>query len=488
MLARRLTITSLAVASSFHAATVFAQPASNAWPDDPKTAADPPLIAPPQDAPPTSTSGSDVTPSTADAKAAAASAPDTTAANAAAANAARIRELETRVAIDEAKLKSLENGVSPLRNLKVQGYVQAQYVVESVNAAASPNLVGGRLPEGIGSNDVVAKADGTTTNLNRFRLRRTRLRTIYETDIVRVFLQLDFLPSGGPNPYDGSIMRNAEATGIARWSKDVRTELTAGLFMVPFRYENTEISLYRPFIERTWANLNIFPGERDIGAHAKTFAMDDRLQIDVGILNGGRLGTPTFVAAPDLNHGKDYFAMASYKLGPVTVNVNGYLGSAANVDPKGLRVKNYGRRGVNVGTQIAHTFAPSIGETRLYSELMFAENMDTGIRYPFAVPAIPASFTDDVRDLGERSFYVRVEQDLTQWALAGFRYDMYTTDTSIANNARDTYTFMAGARFTKYLRLVNELGWAIDNIHPEGSPPPSKEVFTETVWLQGSFY
>lgn len=475
MFARRRTIAAAAV-SLFVTRAAWAQ------------AAEPPLV--PADAP-ISTSGTDVQPATPAPSQplvpvpVPAAAPET---GAAAANQERIRALETRVAIEEAKQKSLENGVGPLRNLKIQGFVQPQYIVQSVNAAASPNQSGGRLPAGIGSNDVVAKADGTTTNQNMFRLRRTRLRALYETDIVRVLLQLDFLPRGGPNPYDGSVMRDASATGIARWSKSVRTELTAGLFMIPLRFENTELSMFRPFIERTWANMNVFPGERDIGAHAKTFALDDRLTFDVGVMNGGRLGTPTFVAQPDPNHSKDYFATASYRVGPVTLDVGGYLGAGANVDTKLLRVKNYGRRALNLGARFAYTFVEALGETRAYAELMFAENMDTGVFYPFAVPAIPQNFTDDVKDLGERALYLRAEQELTRWGIAGFRYDMYTPDTSIANDARDTYTFMAGARFTKHLRLVDEIGWAIDNVHPEGAEAPSKAILTETLWLQGSFY
>jgi hypothetical protein len=114
--------------------------------------------------------------------------------------------------------------------------------------------------------------------------------------------------------------------------------------------------------------------------------------------------------------------------------------------------------------------------------------MDTGVVYAFAVPAIPVRLTDDVRALGERAAYLRVEQDLTRWGIAGVRYDTYTTDTTLENNARDTYTFMLGARFHKHLRLVNEVAYAIDNIHPDGGAAPSQHLLSYTAWLQGSFY
>jgi hypothetical protein len=107
---------------------------------------------------------------------------------------------------------------------------RGQYLLQSFNTAASPNLQGGRLPEGIGANSVIAKSDGTTTNTNLFRLRRTRLRTFYETDLLRVFMQLDLLPAGGPSAAQGTIARNAEVVGKIHWSKKVRTEVKGGLF------------------------------------------------------------------------------------------------------------------------------------------------------------------------------------------------------------------------------------------------------------------
>jgi hypothetical protein len=457
------------------------------WQQSPATAADPPLLPPPTSGPPVSTSGTDVAP------------PSTPAAPAplvlgqadpkATADArAKIAELEARVALDEARLKTLENDLGPLRHFKVQGYVQLQYLVQSVNAAASPNLQGGRLPAGIGSNSVIARPDGTTTNTNLFRLRRTRLRTFYETDLLRVFMQIDLLPAGGPSAAQGTIARNAEAVGKIHWSKQVRTEVKGGLFEVPFRNELLESSLYRPFIERTWASQNMFPTERDLGIGIKTFALKDRLVTNFGIVNGQRLGEPTFVLLPDLNRTKDGFAMASYKLGPLTASLWGYLGESQKVDPTQIRVKNFTRKGVNMGLTFEHKFFPRLGDTRAYAELLFAQNMDTGVRYPFAVPAIPADFRADVKDLNERGLYLRAEQDLTEWGLAGFRYDMYTTDSSLKNNARDTYTFMAGLNFTKYLRIINELSFAVDNIHPEGAAPPSKHIYGYTAWMQGRFF
>jgi DMSO/TMAO reductase YedYZ molybdopterin-dependent catalytic subunit len=449
----------------------------------PAQAADPPPIPAPAAQAPLSTSGTDVAPPVPLLPTSPALVP-----GAPGSGEARRHDLDTRIAVDEARLKTLEDDLGPLRHLKVQGYVQLQYRVQSVDAAASPNLVGGRLPDGISSNDVIAKADGTTTNAHLFRLRRTRLRTLYETDVVRVFLQADLFPGGGPTATQGTIARNAEATGIAHWTADLKTELTGGLFQVPFRSEVVESSMYRPWIERTFASQSLFPLERDLGVHAKTIYGSGLVALDVGVLNGQRLGERTFVLQPDLDGGKDFFATASLKIGHLSGSLAGYLGRGQVVDATALRVKNFHRRGANLGLEYARTLTEKLGETKLVAELLFGTNMDTGALVPFALPAIPKSFTDDVKDLHERGLYVRVDQDVTKWGIAGFRFDTYTTDSSIANNGRDTYTLMLGGRFSKHLRLVNEASYTVDNLHPEGAAAPSKHVYGYTAWLQGSFF
>ena len=465
----------LALAAFVCAPSALAQPTE----PTPAQAADPPPIPPPAaPGPPISTSGSDVAPPTT----------PSLLPSEGSTREERRRELDARLAVDEARLKTLEDDLGPLRHLKVQGYVQFQYRVQSFNAAASPNLINGALPAGISSNDVIAKADGTTTNANLFRLRRTRLRTIYETDIVRVFLQVDLLPAGGPTATQGTIARNAEATGIAHWTKDVKTEFTGGLYQVPFLMEVVESSMYRPWIERTIMSQSLFPSERDLGVHAKTIYGKDLVALDVGILNGQRIGEKSFVLQPDLNGAKDFFATATVKSGPVAASLAGYLGRGQIVDATAIRVKNFKRLGASLGAQLAKTFSERLGQTKVIGELMFGSNMDTGVLNGFALPTIPKTFTDGVKDLNERGLSIRLDQELTKWGIAGFRYDMYTTDSSIANNARDTYAFMAGARFSKYLRLINEASYAIDNLHPEGAAAPSKHIFGYTAWLQGSFY
>lgn len=409
----------------------------------------------------------------------------------------RLRDLEARLAADAerqkadaARIKKLEDaGGGIMKNLTIQGYVQVQFLAQSFNKAASPNLQSdGSLPPGIGTNDVIAKADGTTTNATLFRLRRTRLRVRYEVDFLRVFIQIDPLPAGGPSAAQGTIIRNAEATGIMRWTDDVRTEVGAGLFEVPFRFELLESSMYRPFIERSWLSQNLFPTERDIGVHAKTLAFKDALTAEFGMLNGQRLGEPRFTELADPSRAKDFFGRVAYKFGPLTLGAFGYVGRGQNVDAANLRMKTFPRWGANIGATFSHKIFEGLGDTRAYGELMVGENMDTAVRYAYARPAIPADSHDDVTDLKERGFYLRGEQDFGEHLFAGYRFDTYTPDTSLKNNARDTHTLMLGTKFTKLLRIINEGSYAIDNVHGSSGQAPSKHIFQYSLWMQGSFY
>lgn len=400
----------------------------------------------------------------------------------------RIRELEQRVASDERRLRRLEERSKLWEHLKFESFIQPQLLVQTYNSAASPNVqANGELPTGVGANDTIAKLDGTTTNGTFFRVRRARLRTFYETDVARLFLQLDALPAGGFGPGIGTILRNAEATGIVRWTRDVRTELTAGLFFTPFRRELLEASLVRPFIERTWFIQNVFPTERDYGLHAKTIAWGERLVVDLAIVNGQRLGERTFVALPDLNKSKDVIAYASYRVGPATLGASGYLGRGQVIDASSLRLRQFGRWAVNVEASAAHRLVKSLGESRLTAELTFARNMDAGVIYPFAVPRVSTSARDDVVDLDQRALYVRLEQDLGRRVSLGYRYDMYTPDADLKDNARDTHAFLVVWKLSPNLRFMSELGWAIDNVHPSAATAPSKHIVYSSHVLQAMF-
>ncbi|MCA9584094.1 MAG: hypothetical protein KC657_01915 [Myxococcales bacterium] len=460
---------------------------------DPAREADPPPIPPPpppDPEPPTSTSGSALTPSSSETRLVPGPAARGPRGDARLMRGqdARIRALERRLRVQDERLRALERSRGIWNHLTFGGFVQPQLVVNSYNTAASPSAgTNGGLPDGIAANDVVARADGTTSNTTSFRMRRTRLRTKYETESMRLFVQLDVLPVGGFAPGVGSIVRNAEATGIARWSRDVRTEIGAGVIFLPLRGEMLEQADTRNFAERTSAVLNMAPGERDLGVHARTLALRDRLLVDVGVVNGQRIGQATWVATPDLNKSKDVYAYLSYELGVATLGVSGYLGRGERVDGQRLAFKQFRRWLVNYMGKVHYKVVPALGESRLLIEFALTQNMDTGINYAFAAPAIPVDFRQNVTNLDGRAVYIRAEQELTKWAELGLRYDSYTPDTTDRGNDRDTFAAVATLRFTQNLKWMNEVDYTIDDIRPTGAPKPSREIFTYSSILQARF-
>ena len=54
--------------------------------------------------------------------------------------------------------------------------------------------------------------------------------------------------------------------------------------------------------------------------------------------------------------------------------------------------------------------------------------------------------------------------------------------------AEDGDGFVVGARFGKWFKVFEEVAYAIDNVHAEGAAPPSRHIWTNSLWFQGAFY
>jgi len=398
----------------------------------------------------------------------------------------RLRVLEGRLDTAEKHERELRKKVAWLEHFKLTGFVQPLFLWTFYDAAASPNRVNGELPPNIAPNDVIAKSDGTTTNPNFFRIRRARLKFEYmPTDFARFQMEIDATPQGGTLPGIGTNARDLYAEGIARWTPAVRTLFRAGIFKIPYGFEIHQTSAERPFIERSWGTLNLFPAERDTGAWARTLAFDDHLIVDVAVVNGQLLGEKFFVQQPDQNKGKDLVARTRYDFGPFEAGASMYYGEGSVVDATNLRLKNFPRWAVGGEAALHHTFVPALGQTRVFSELTFAQNMDRGVRYPSAVPQIPKTIGDDVENVYQRAFFARLEQGMTEWATLLFRYQVYTPDKD--NGDRHQIDAGAAVHFTKGLKLTGEYSWAVDNVHAAGQSPPGKHFNTLSAWMEAKF-
>ena len=437
---------------------------------------------------PVATSGTDLLPPSAPAAGAGAASAEL------AALQARLDQVEARLRAAERSGKAARNGEEPhwYDRLRITGFIQAQLVWQSTNTAGSPNLINGQLPSGITANEVIALPNGATTNPDTFRLRRARLKTeLAPTDYARLVFEIDPTPPlSGARSFGGAgtLMRQVEAQGITHLTGDVTVVWGAGIFRLPFGYETQQSDADRPFIEHSWGEQNMMPGEYDTGAHADLTMLKSRLHVTYALVNGVMEGEPSFAVVPDLNRGKDSVGRVQYDFGPADVGVSGYAGQGQVVDASALRFKNFRRDAFDVEAGLHQRFVKALGWTRAYGELVFGTNMDRGVMYgAAALPAIPAPINADVASLHERSSWIRVEQDFSHWTTLGLRYDFYTPDSSLKNDGRDTFGVVGVVHFTRGLQLMAQFDHAIDNVHAAGSSAPSRHIETGSGVLQARF-
>ncbi len=470
-------ISTLVIAATAHAQVDAAAPA-------PVT----PPAPPPWTSSPTSMSGSDLLPSTPAPTTASGSSND-------AALEARLADLEARLRDDERKTRSENHQPWWVSHMNFTGYLQPQLLIQAFNAAASPNLQAGQstLPQGIGANDVTANSGGTTTNKDVFRLRRARMKLeAMPNEYSKLVFEIDPNLAGAASPGSGTIARNIEAMGIAKWCKDWSwyTEFGMGIFKLPFDFEIVQTDADRPFIERSWGEQNMFPNEFDEGVHETTYGFHKKLRVDFAVVNGTTIGEPNFTAVPDLNKSKDVLGKANYDFGPFDVGVGAYYGQGAETDAAALKFKQFPRWAGNAHAGFHHTLVKMLGSTKVYGEIVLAKNMDRGVNYGkgIGLPAIPADVTNGfLQDHDERSVWIRVEQDITRWFTLGIRYDFYSPDSAQKNDARDTYSFVGAVHFTRWLQWMIEFDHAIDNVHAAGAGAPSKQIESFSNVLQVRF-
>jgi hypothetical protein len=164
-----------------------------------------------------------------------------------------------------AYVEQLNTDVSLLKNLKITGYVQAQW--QKIDSAGAPSFAGG---------DFASNVD------NRFMMRRGRIKFTYSpSSMSQYVLQLDASEKG-------VALKDAYMKFTDPWTKALT--LTAGIFNRPFGYEIEYSSGLRESPERSRFTQTLFPGERDLGAMI-TFqppktSRFNFIKLDAGLFNG----------------------------------------------------------------------------------------------------------------------------------------------------------------------------------------------------------
>lgn len=203
------------------------------------------------------------------------------------------------------QIQSMTTDLDKLKKIKFSGYVQAR--VENGEASSDTVKVTGS-PYAV-----------TTTNLNRFYIRRARLKLTYDTGALsQAVIYLD----GGT---DRTVrLLEAYVTLLDPWTPRHDHQVTIGQFNVPFGFEIERSSSVRELPERSRAENVLFSGERDRGAKLVS-QWTPQLQTTVGLFNGGGINNADFPNI-DPTRGKDFAGRARWSQGVFDVAGSYYFG------------------------------------------------------------------------------------------------------------------------------------------------------------------
>jgi len=175
----------------------------------------------------------------------------------------KVEEVKSQVdGIDE-NLKEIQATVSSLKKIKVSGYLQ-------VNFEKSEGM------KGFG----VDPYDGTDFVKSRFRLRRSRIKVMYDGGESKMVVQGEYSNSGFE-------LKDAYLEFEEPWSKMFAFRF--GVFNRP-DYEVVYSSSQRESPERSAVIRALYPGERDLGAMV-TFENDDLFTLQFAAFNNTFKGT-----------------------------------------------------------------------------------------------------------------------------------------------------------------------------------------------------
>lgn len=334
--------------------------------------------------------------------------------------------------------------------LRFSGYVQVQY---QRNQLSEDQLQQG----------------GVALNRDRFMVRRGRARVNGDWQYFAFELELDASTTRGP--FVG--VRQAHLDVLWR-NEDLKKPplimASAGLTEVPFGYEVRLGQRDMPFLERSTGSLALFPGPVDVGLRLRggvgpmryDFAMmngtplDDRAGGPAGIdFNrrpdfAGRVGLEALPKTWSIGAGASFLAGTGFHAGQdATKNVlqwqdlneNGSLDSGETLAIPGTAAvpsENFKRWAVGVDLQVG--YKSKIGWSRVLAEAAISTNLDRGLFI-----SDPVATGSNLRQITAYAAYV---QDITRWALLGFRYDIYDANADLLDQRRGIYVPANGAMHT----------------------------------------
>jgi hypothetical protein len=299
------------------------------------------------------------------------------------------------------------------------------------------------------SQDELNPSTGEPLNETRFLIRRARLRAEVDYGLVGGALEFD------GNTVNGAVARiiGAEVSVALRNPTNLAlpyVQATLGMVKIPFGFEVIQSDRDRLFLERASIVRALFPGEYDLGL--RLHGGWRFLRYALAVMNGNPAGDKQF-AARDPNQSKDFVGRVGVltELGTRLALQAGFSADYGQGFSKGslptkdqlvwrddnennqvevgeLRFipgsaatpsQNFNRYALG-GDLLLSARIPKLGQLVLYGELLWATNLDRGLRV-----ADPVATARDLRELG---YYAAITQELTPYAAVGFRYDAYNPD------------------------------------------------------------
>jgi hypothetical protein len=334
--------------------------------------------------------------------------------------------------------------------------------------------------------DELDPSTGEPLNETRFLLRRARPRVDADYKFIFGAFEIDANPVRGPQVRPISFEAGVRYKNPS--SEIPYIALHLGMVRTPFGFEVQQSDRDRLFLERATMATAFFPGEYDLGIRA--FGGWRFLRYVVAAMNGDPVGERLFPGR-DPNQSKDFVGRVGVDLGFLRrvrlaggfsalygqgfrkgvpagkdttlwrdLNQNGSIDAGelqALPGQAGQPSASFSRYALGGDAQLAIQL-PRVGALTLMGEVIYGVNLDRAIQI-----SDPIGAGRDLRALG---WYAGFTQELTRWAMVGFRYDEYNPDrdSTLLNNGKiiprnakiSTMTAAVAARLAGYGRVILE--------------------------------
>ena len=335
------------------------------------------------------------------------------------------------------RVTTVEDAIVTSKKLKVSGYVQTEWQSAQIDSLGNTPM---DLKVGAGRNDIEKNAKAT--DINRFGVRRGRIKLAYEDFGCQGVLQFDLTEKG-------LAIKDAYLNIVDPWIGYFGVK--GGLYNRPFGYEIPYSSSSRETPERSRIIQTLFPDERDLGAmltiQAPKTSVWNVLKLEAGLFCGNGINTDNdskkdFIA--HLTYTKSnpqikYALGASYyngSIGQLTKNIysiNNDVFTTTAGDSTGFSKREY------FGFEGQLSFSSFIGVTSLRSEYLLGTQ--PGSATTSGSPSSKGAFVGAgtvAADTYIRSFqggYVNLVQDIadTKHSIV-VKYDWYDPNTKITGD------------------------------------------------------